>query len=229
MSVRCFWLKETNRAALGLRRYRSGQTQPCPRPHGYHDALVYIDEIRATKSEPDEYGHRHWVYPDKPEIPHDYPRWPTACACGYVFAPDDEWQVWTEAIYRRTETGEDTSIRDAGPGAMWDAWWMGDLWRGPDGRCLVVKLPNGHDWTIDGIASNCDAPCLDCGAPMSAHLAQSPTIPCRRLNPTPHKCWVRHGEPPRITVDKNGVTCHAGAGSILSGDYHGFLRDGVFT
>jgi hypothetical protein len=44
-----------------------------------------------------------------------------------------------------------------------------------------------------------------------------------------HRCWVRHGEPPRITVDKNGPTCQAGAGSILAGDYHGFLRDGAFT
>ncbi len=30
-------------------------------------------------------------------------------------------------------------------------------------------------------------------------------------------------------VDKNGLTCAAGAGSIQAGDYHGFLRDGEFT
>jgi hypothetical protein len=49
------------------------------------------------------------------------------------------------------------------------------------------------------------------------------------MNPRPHKCWVRHGEPPNHTVDKRGNTCGAGAGSILSGSYHGFLRDGSFT
>jgi hypothetical protein len=40
---------------------------------------------------------------------------------------------------------------------------------------------------------------------------------------------VRHGEPPQITVDKRGLTCHAGAGSIALGSYHGFLHNGVFT
>lgn len=44
-----------------------------------------------------------------------------------------------------------------------------------------------------------------------------------------HRCWIRHGEPPLITVDKNGLTCAAGAGSIQCRDYHGFLRDGSFT
>lgn len=29
-----------------------------------------------------------------------------------------------------------------------------------------------------------------------------------------------------ITVDKNGTTCAAGAGSISAGPYHGFLRNG---
>jgi hypothetical protein len=45
----------------------------------------------------------------------------------------------------------------------------------------------------------------------------------------PHKCWIRHGKAPLITVDKNGVTCGAGTGSIAAGDYHGFLRNGEFT
>lgn len=31
------------------------------------------------------------------------------------------------------------------------------------------------------------------------------------------------------TVGNNEFTCAAGAGSILSGDYHGFLRHGVLT
>lgn len=104
---------------------------------------------------------------------------------------------------------------------MWDALWMiaatdsqrerfrsGGYFLGgvneQDGRWLVVRLPNGHDWCIDSRCNNCTRP-----------------------NDNAHRCWIRHGEPPNITVDKNGVTCSAGGGSIQSGDFHGFLRNGV--
>lgn len=91
-------------------------------------------------------------------------------------------------------------------------------WRGTDGtqpchdwdNCpgehLHVVCPNGRHWDIDGRASNC-------------------TLPQDRT----HRCWVRHGDPPQITVDKSGQTCSAGAGSIQIGDYHGFLQDGNLT
>jgi hypothetical protein len=75
-----------------------------------------------------------------------------------------------------------------------------------DGDHLVVVCPNGYTWDIDSRASNCTMP-YDYN----------------------HRCWVRHGDPPKITVDKNGVTCAAGAGSILAGDYHGFLQNGILT
>jgi len=71
-----------------------------------------------------------------------------------------------------------------------------------DGPCLCVLTPGGI-WRIDSRASNC-------------------TMPYDYT----HRCWVRHGEPPNITVDKVGVTCQAGAGSILIGGWHGFLRNG---
>ena len=70
----------------------------------------------------------------------------------------------------------------------------------------MCKLPNGREWDIDSRCSNC-------------------TLPDDRI----HRCWVRHGEPPNIHVDKNGHTCSAGAGSILAGDYHGFLHNGELT
>jgi hypothetical protein len=70
----------------------------------------------------------------------------------------------------------------------------------------MVVLPNGHIWDVDGRASNCD-------------MKEDRT----------HRCWVRHGDPPNVHVDKNGHTCHAGAGSILSGNYHGFLHNGELT
>lgn len=68
---------------------------------------------------------------------------------------------------------------------------------------LVVVTPDGHWWDIDSRASNC-------------------TMKEDKV----HRCWVRHGDPPNVTVDKQGATCNAGAGSIQTPDWHGFLRDG---
>ena len=97
--------------------------------------------------------------------------------------------------------------RQLPPGTMyWSSWHTGCSWDNCDGQHLHVVLPNGHHWDVDGRASNC-------------------TLPQDRT----HRCWIRHGEPPLITVDKSGHTCNAGAGSILSGDYHGFLRGGELT
>lgn len=74
-----------------------------------------------------------------------------------------------------------------------------------DGRVLCCVLPDGHPWTIDSRANNCTLPDDD-----------------------EHWCWVRHGRPEDGTlhVDKEGKTCSAGAGSIQTGRWHGFLRRG---
>ena len=74
------------------------------------------------------------------------------------------------------------------------------------GPQLTVVCPNGHEWNIDSRASNCTMP-----------------------YDYEHRCWVRHGEPPDIHVDKQGHTCAAGAGSIQAADYHGFLHHGTLT
>ena len=85
-------------------------------------------------------------------------------------------------------------------------------WDNHPGKELHVILPNGHEWNIDGRARNC-------------------TLKEDNL----HRCWIREGEPPHITVKKTGKiggeggTCTAGAGSIQSGDYHGFLVEGSLT
>lgn len=71
------------------------------------------------------------------------------------------------------------------------------------GPHLEVILPDFTPWNIDSRAGNCGSP-----------------------EDFEHRCWVRHGEPPAITVDKSGPTCVAGSGSIDSGTWHGFLRDG---
>jgi hypothetical protein len=71
------------------------------------------------------------------------------------------------------------------------------------GPQLQVILPDNNPWNIDARANNC-------GKPADFE----------------HRCWIRHGDPPAITVDKGGLTCTAGAGSIDSGTWHGFLRAG---
>lgn len=122
-------------------------------------------------------------------------------------------------LWKRAGTGEVKELRDFGPGAMWFATWMDQEAKGPEGQTrygwnwdnqftppLIVRLPGGCDWDVDSRASNC-------------------TMKEDRL----HRCWIRHGEPPNVTVDKRGLTCGAGAGSILTDNYHGFLQNGVLT
>lgn len=208
MGVAVFWLEPIGRARLSLRRYADGA---CPRG-SYHNAALPLFDVEERKV-PDGDGPRDWVYHhDGPQTPEDvFPtyEWPTHCACGYVFREDSTRQVFSDHLYKRVDTGEIQGLRawDRVPGAMWNAEWLAtyDRYQGADGRCLHVVCPNGQTWCIDGPANNCTMP-----------------------NDTIHKCWVRHGEPPNITVDKNGFSCAAGAGSIQAGDYHGFLRGGVF-
>ncbi len=84
-------------------------------------------------------------------------------------------------------------------------------WSNCDGRHLIVVLPNGRHWDVDSRAGNCT-------------MREDRT----------HRCWVRRGDVAAGTlhVDKDGNTCAAGAGSILSHgyggqpDYHGHLHGG---
>lgn len=221
MPVRCFLLEPTDTVRRWLRRYteqHAGSSWTCA--GGWHEAMVLFDDAPAIwEDRTDNYGWKHRVvtHPegDKPS-PED-PRWPTKCEkCPYLFR-DEVRQFFYDLLYRRKDTGALVTLRDAPPGAMWDAWWLHDLEGGmlggptADGRVLMVKCPNGREWCIDGRASNCGSPKDD-----------------------KHKCWIRHGEPPDLVVDKNGLTCSAGAGSIAAGDYHGFLgtngaKPGWFT
>lgn len=216
--MKCFFVQETELARKELRRYSrtiyltnpdgsyllddkncaqlSPDNQKCPGKFGYHNADFVLGTVKRTADE------RKSAVADD-EIPHDDPRWPKKCDhCDYLFAPEDHWQINHIQWYRDFDN-KLYVLREMPPGAMWDAYWMPDNWKGPDGRSLHVVLPNGHEWCIDGRASNCTKP-----------------------DDKVHRCWVRHGEPPNLTVDKNGNTCAAGAGSILSGDFHGFLRNG---
>lgn len=210
MSIRCFWLEPVSgKYQHELRRYRSSeQGNQCPLPHGYHNASVILGVVERPDIDRAKALRR-----DAPteEVRRD-PRWPRQCGCGYVFLDEENWQENFNSLFQRSDTGELVTIKDAPIGAMWDAHWMPDAWAGPDGRKLIVKIPQNPDgsgeshWHVDGKCSNCTRP------------------------GEKHYCWVRHGEPPNIHVDKSGDTCAAGAGSIVAhGGWHGFLHNGCLV
>ena len=202
-ATQTFWIEPTEHARAGLRRYaRSMGSGGWTCDVGWHEAKVWVGQEDAVFDQ----GGRFLVQPQT--TPHNDQLWPRVCErdCGYVFTEDDPWQELRELLYQRAVApGETFTRREAPVGAMWDAWWL--PWRGLDGISLMVRLPNGNDWSVDSKARNC-------------------TLPGQE-----HFCWVRHDEPKRarVTVDKNGQTCSAGAGSIASDDYHGFLMAGVLT
>lgn len=143
-------------------------------------------------------------HPFKPPVTSEV--WPKTCdGCGASFEPHDAYQIFPSSLWSapdRPDLGVFT-LDGAPHGAMSYMPWVTTAESlGPDGKALAVITPGGS-WYIDSRASNCTMP-----------------------NDTKHRCWVRHGAPPNITVDKNGNTCAAGAGSIACGGYHGFLRAG---
>jgi hypothetical protein len=198
--IRCFLLAPTTQVKVSLRRYSTFDDR-CVN-NWCHNAMAFVEVREELASD----ATRNATEEEKKAS-----LWPTICQqCGkYQFRDTDFWQHFIESLYARTDTGEKMTLRDAPPGAMWYADWMlseGHNWmKGPDGHCLMVKCPGG-DWSPDQRASNCDMPDDD-----------------------NHKCWVRHGAPPIVTVDKNGLTCHAGAGSIGQPTWHGFLTEGVLS
>ncbi len=144
--------------------------------------------------------------------------WPVKCDyCEYQFTDQDERQIFTDHLYEGVNAEGiklTTTLRDAPVGAMWNADWMPASWKGADGQSIVVVVPEQHDWCIDAVASNCD-----------------------KRDDQEHRCWIRHGIPPHITVDKLAgtpdasarTTCNAGAGSIQTKTWHGMLQQGMLN
>jgi hypothetical protein len=196
--IKCFLMEPTDECRRFLRRYVFSNKLKCPLHDGYHNAMVSIENEELVP-----YGtgtSRTTVPKSGLDAPMDDTRWPLYCGCGYAFTKHDEFQLFYQALWKRVDTGELHALEEAPVGAMINADWS---WhKGLDGKSIDVKTPGGW-WSIDARCSNCTLP-----------------------NDNVHKCWVRHGEPPDLTVDKNGVTCAAGAGSIQQKTYHGFLRGG---
>ncbi len=205
--VQCVFLEETKMVEQRLRRYtREGGECPDIKNWGTHDAWTKIGEVAKDGQDGGNDVNQNIDPGQTYPVSYDDPRWPTQCSCGFKFPDSVGRQYFPQTLYRVKGTDTLVTLRNAPAGAMWYADWYGT--KGPDGHSLVVKLPNGSDWLIDSRASNC-------------------TMPQDNV----HQCWVRHGEVPNITVDKNGHTCAAGAGSISSREgkpdyYHGFLRNG---
>ena len=195
--IRCFLLERTDLARRSLRRYTpSEKGNPCP-ISGYHNASVSLGGEIPYVSQWNGKGDDSW--------PHDDPRWPTHCACGYEFQPDDQWQHNLDRLFRRPEDGQLFRHQDAPIGAMARGVCSGPtsaqaLARGVRGSDdganldhLSVKLPDGYWWCIDEPAS--------------------------RDYQEGGSGWERSGEPPNVTASP----------SILTGCYHGWLRNGVLV
>lgn len=214
MGHRCFLLTPVPKIRVWLRRYDNVYPHtPCPAepgPYSYHQQMFLLGDFEFPHV-PEQY--EDWCdFVENLRPPKDDPRWPKTCKCGMAFPDAYNWQMFTHRIYERSDNHELTTIQEAPVGAMWYAWWYGGNgkqyswdWDNQDKPMLVCKTPGG-EWIIDSRASNC-------------------TMKDDRV----HRCWIRHGEVPNITVNKLGHTCAAGAGSIQCGSYHGFLRNGELT
>jgi hypothetical protein len=196
---------------VGTRAFLRVYWGTCPSPWGYHNAKKRL--VDSSKVEDSELGgkpidHGLAAFPTRcdqcaAEVPGDLPKkgLDASGACG---GEGVNYQVHHARLYDspsgKPEPG-DVFFRECG--------WMKNRgacanWDNCDGRHLIVILPNGWEWDADSRASNC-------------------TMKDDRT----HRCWVRTGEPPNVTVGKTGNTCAAGAGSILTPDgWHGFLESG---
>jgi hypothetical protein len=152
--VECFMVVPLELAEEELRRYASGSD--CPGRWGYHNAMVVIGHV-PYPLERDVDGDAI----DQERIGQDDPRWPVKCDCGYVFQPDDKWQINRERLFTRPDGGEPFTWRHAPAGAMrFITYYERKVpeWCGPDGHALMVKLPDGADWHVDGPSKNSKQP-----------------------------------------------------------------------
>ncbi len=211
MPTKCFLVHPIAKRRQWLRRFTfSDRGSVCPASKWGHDAETRIEDAVVPVPAPREYeSGSEW---DRLTTKSDL-RWPVKCAkCDYRFVDGDEWQLFSWRVYADDSGAEFIPHPNhAVPGMMWWADWLHH-----DGQCiywdnctsphLYVVLPGGHEWDVMSRASNC-------------------TKKEDRL----HRCWVLEGSAPNFSVSKNGLTCSAGAGSIMAGNYHGFLRNGFLT
>lgn len=203
------------------RVYWWDRAHPCKDGDAFHQAFEWIDWGPVDDREFANHRDTH------------VPKWPTHCdKCGLKvpctfedrmkYSQNDGtgagFQIWYEDTYNtasgKPEPGDifydDACQRlkdeDDEPGHCHQTR---KPWTNCNGRHLIGVLPNGRHWDIDSRCNNCGLP-----------------------DDTVHRCWVRHGDPEKgelVHVDKKGLTCNAGGGSILIPQWHGFLRSGVWV
>jgi hypothetical protein len=183
--VTLFLAEPTDETFRELRRYKSGSSaSACPGSMSYHNASVPYDRVPVVFADPDRKTIRGDV-PESEKPSQDDPRWPTKCeGCDYIFQPEDPWQVFVEAIYRRPDTGEEFTLRKAPVGAVWDCPWY--ISKGPDGKCICIMTPGG-EWMPDLPSSS--------GTPWH-RTGTLPKITCTPSILIPHSqyhAWLRDG------------------------------------
>lgn len=225
-----FFCVPTGFGRVKLRRFTFSTDGACADNLGHDASSEPVDRIPYEMiADPDGGDFDRWPSGPTPGEYRGHPAWPATCArCGHEFDPvmpaeraevlgagRDNWQVAVDPLYlpeRPELAGDEFGWRDAPAGAMRSIRWSR---RGPDGIALQIRCPRGDgsppgigdDWNVDSRANNCTLPDDDV-----------------------HYCWVREGDvhayPPVVNVSKDGPTCAAGAGSILTPRWHGFLRNG---
>lgn len=208
MSWKCYMLKPSGRYKRSLRRFTWSKDKKCSLP-GFagHNAEVFLDVVEGQAPIGDDW-------------PHDDPRWPKTCACGYEFKPEDEWQLFRRELFLLPD-GREVTLEEAPAGGMMEAsWYLGEgvtledikakpnLWgmsaqwrdksiqKGSPLMPIVVKLPGGTPWCYMQGATN--------GSGRGDGWRSG---------------WDFSGDPPNVTCSP----------SIASPEYHGFLRGGVLT
>lgn len=181
--VKCVWYDRAPKIKRELRRYANDRDCPVHMPGRCaccdvfvpYDIIEWHEPIIAVQEGP----------------PRDDPRWPTECdRCGYKFLETDHWQVFTDAIYRNSETGQEFFMRELPVGAMYNSHWLPDHHKGPDGMALTVVLPDRTPWVIDGSA-------YDNGRAIPKAWTRTGTIPNISVTPsilTPrYHGWLKAG------------------------------------
>lgn len=205
MTVQTYWLEKTDEGMPTLSAYTAVEDAPCPANSYGHWGRARLARRRAA----DYDSKALWADPATP--------WPTICVyCGADFSAT-RWRRSSgfEHLYRRKDTGEELLLRDAAPGALYFAPWLDTMFTPQRAHVINVVLPDSSTWTIDSCANNCPLKDTD-------------------YSQREHHCWVIDPatDLDHLTVTKgNGAqpTCSAGAGSILTNKWHGFLRNGVLT
>lgn len=188
--VELFMIVATGEADRQLRRYSSGndESKKCPGSYGYHNGHSPFGRTDVVYADPERKTIKGYVEPDEMP-PHDDPRWPQKCdECDYAFQESDEWQVFIEQIYRRIDTDEECTLRDAPLGAMWDCPWFST--KGPDGTCICIMTPGGA-WMPD-LPSTSGTPWQRTGTLPKITCNPSILIPGRGGRPEFH-AWLRAG------------------------------------